>query len=110
MGLNRLFTIITVLRFLRLKSKYDSIICILFDIPCYYDTKTKKINIITECGNKASPRKVIVEWILSAWSDISCETIRKSFKSFKVIQSFSLEQMEEWERNAANLYQNSPVN
>ena len=30
---------------------------------------------------KSSPRKVIVEWILSAWNDISCETIRKSFKS-----------------------------
>ena len=27
------------------------------------------------------PRKIIVEWILSAWNDISCEAIRKSFKS-----------------------------
>ena len=26
-------------------------------------------------------RKVIVEWILSGWKDISCETVRKSFKS-----------------------------
>ena len=30
---------------------------------------------------KTPPRKVIVEWIPSAWNDISCETIRKSFKS-----------------------------
>ena len=30
---------------------------------------------------KPPPRKVIVEWILSAWNDISCETIPKSFKS-----------------------------
>ena len=30
---------------------------------------------------KPPPRKVIVEWILSAWNDISCETVRKSFKS-----------------------------
>ena len=30
---------------------------------------------------KPLPRKVIVEWILRAWNDISCETIRKSFKS-----------------------------
>ena len=30
---------------------------------------------------KPPARKVIVEWILSAWNDISCETIRKSFKS-----------------------------
>ena len=30
---------------------------------------------------KPSPRKVIVEWILRAWNDISCEIIRKSFKS-----------------------------
>ena len=30
---------------------------------------------------KPPPRKVIVEWILSAWNDISCETIRKSSKS-----------------------------
>ena len=30
---------------------------------------------------KPLPRKVIVEWILSTWNDISCETIRKSFKS-----------------------------
>ena len=28
------------------------------------------------------PRKVIVEWILSAWNDISCETVRKSFKYY----------------------------
>ena len=41
----------------------------------------QKTNQITECGNKTSPRKVIVEWILSALNDISCETIRKSFKS-----------------------------
>ena len=40
----RFFTIITVLRFLWLKSKYGSIICILLDIPCYYATKTKKKN------------------------------------------------------------------
>ena len=30
---------------------------------------------------KPPPRKVIVEWIPRAWNDISCETIRKSFKS-----------------------------
>ena len=30
---------------------------------------------------KPPPRKVIVEWILSAWNAISCETNRKSFKS-----------------------------
>ena len=53
-GLIRFFTIITVLCFLRLKSKYDSIICILLDILCYYPMKTnKKTNQITECGNKA---------------------------------------------------------
>ena len=56
----------------------NSIICILLDIPCYQNQEEKKI---TECGNKASPRKAIVEWILSAWNDISCETFRKSFKS-----------------------------
>ena len=28
-----------------------------------------------------NPRKVIVEWILSAWNNIACETIRKSLKS-----------------------------
>ena len=44
-------------------------------------TKTKTTNQITECGNKASPQNVIVEWILRSWNDISCETIRKSFKS-----------------------------
>ena len=42
---------------MRLKSKYDSIICILLDIPCYYATKTKETNQITECGNKDSPSK-----------------------------------------------------
>ena len=31
---------------------------------------------------KPPPRKVIVELILSSWNDISCETIRKSFKSY----------------------------
>ena len=77
----RLFAIITVLVFLRLvKSKYDSNICILLDLTTL--RKPKKTNQITECGNKASPRKVIVEWLLSAWNDISCETIRKSFKSY----------------------------
>ena len=30
---------------------------------------------------KPPSRNVIVEWILSAWNYISCETIRKSFKS-----------------------------
>ena len=45
----------------------------------HYATKTKQTNQITECGNKASPRKVIVEWILSVWNDIS--TIQTSFKS-----------------------------
>ena len=53
-GLIRFFAMITVLRFLRLKSKYDIIICILLDILCYYATKTKKTNQITECGTKAS--------------------------------------------------------
>ena len=37
-------------------------------------------NQITECDNKASPQKVIVELILGAWNNISCETIRKLFK------------------------------
>ena len=32
-------------------------------------------------GIKPPPRNIIVEWILSACNDISCETIRKSFKS-----------------------------
>ena len=30
---------------------------------------------------KPPTRKVIIEWILSAWNDISFETIRMSFKS-----------------------------
>ena len=83
-GLIRFFTIITVLSFLWLKSKYDSIISILLDIPCYYATKTKKKKKkkITECGNKAGGEIiVIVELILIAWNDISWETIRKSLKS-----------------------------
>ena len=37
---------------------------------------------VIDCGNlKPSLRMVIVEWILSASNDISCETIRKSSKS-----------------------------
>ena len=63
---------------------YDSI-SILLDIQCYYATKTKKTNQITECGNKAGEAIVIVEWILSAWIDISWETIRKSLKSCALI-------------------------
>ena len=52
------------------------------DIPCYYATKTtKKPNQITECGNKASLERSSSNGYLSAWNDISCETIRKSFKS-----------------------------
>ena len=43
--------------------------------------KTKTPNQITECGNKAGEEIVIVEWILSAWNDMSCEAIRKSLKS-----------------------------
>ena len=41
----------------------------------------KKSNQITECGNKAGEVIVIVEWILSPWNDISCDTTRKSLKS-----------------------------
>ena len=37
--------------------------------------KTKLQNVVIK------PRKIIVEWILSAWNNISCEAIRKSFKS-----------------------------
>ena len=68
---------------MRLKSKYDSIICISSDIPCYYATKTKKTNQITECGNKASPSKFHrrMDSSIIAWNDISFETIRMSFKS-----------------------------
>ena len=40
-------------------------------------TTTKLQNVVI----KPPPRNVIVEWILSGWNDISCETIRKSFKS-----------------------------
>ena len=41
-----------------------------------YENQKKKLqNVVIK------PRKVIVEWILRAWNDISCETIRKSFKS-----------------------------
>ena len=47
------------------------------DIPCYVNQKNKP-----NYRMKPPPRKVIVEWILSAWNDISCETIRKSFKSY----------------------------
>ena len=36
---------------------------------------------ITELVIKLPPRNDIVEWILRAWNDISCETIRKSFNS-----------------------------
>ena len=39
--------------------------------------QTKLQNVVI----KPPHRKVVVEWILSAWNDISCETIRKSFKS-----------------------------
>ena len=46
-GLFPFFTIITVLCFLRLKSKYDSIICILLAIPCYYPTIYKLWNNIS---------------------------------------------------------------
>ena len=84
-GLIRFFTIITVLRFLRLNNKYDSIICILLDIPysmlLRYGNKKNKKNKSQNVVIRPPPRKVIVEWILSALNDISCETIRKSFKS-----------------------------
>ena len=43
--------------------------------------KKKKLQNVVIKPRKAYPRKVIVEWILSAWKYITCETIRKSFKS-----------------------------
>ena len=46
-----------------------------------YDGNKKKIKKLQNVVIKPPTRKVIVEWILSAWNDISCETIRKSFKS-----------------------------
>ena len=50
------------------------------DIPClYYATKTKKTNQITEYGNK--PSKGHRRMDTSEWNNISCKTIRKSFKS-----------------------------
>ena len=39
--------------------------------------QTKLQNVVI----KPPPRKVIVKWMLSAWNDISFETIRKSCKS-----------------------------
>ena len=66
MGLIRFFTIITILRFLQLKSKHDSIICILLDIPCTTLRKPKKQTKVENVVIKPPPRKVIVEWILSA--------------------------------------------
>ena len=39
--------------------------------------ETKLQNVVI----KPPPWEVIVEWILRAWNDISCGTIRKSFKS-----------------------------
>ena len=48
MGLFRFFTIITVLQFLRLKSKYDSITCIFIGYSiCYYATIYKLCNNIS---------------------------------------------------------------
>ena len=39
------------------------------------------INQLTPAGNlKAPPRRTIVKWILEAWSEISPEIIRRSFK------------------------------
>ena len=36
----------------------------------------------TEAGNiKAAPRKMIVQWILDSWSQISKDIIQKSFKA-----------------------------
>ena len=43
--------------------------------------KPKKQTKLQNVVIKPPPRKVIIEWILSAWNDISCETIWKSFKS-----------------------------
>ena len=43
--------------------------------------KPKKQTKLQNVVIKPPHRKVIVEWILSALNDISCETIRKSFKS-----------------------------
>ena len=43
--------------------------------------ETKKQTKLQNVVIKPPPRKVIVEWILRAWNDISCKTIRKSFKS-----------------------------
>ena len=47
-----------------------------------YATTTKKTQAkLQNVVIKTPPRKVIVEWILRAWNDISCKTIQKSFKS-----------------------------
>ena len=52
------------------------------DIPCYYATKTKKQTKLKNVVINLLSKGRIVEWILSAWNDISCETIPKSFKSY----------------------------
>ena len=43
---------------------------------------TVGINWVTEAGNLKSPlRRIIVQWILKAWNELSTEMIAKSFKS-----------------------------
>ena len=50
------------------------------DIPCYYYQK-KNTNKITECGNKTYTSKGHRRMNTMCMERISCETIRKSFKS-----------------------------
>ena len=47
----------------------------------HYENQNKNTTKLQNVVIKPPPRKIIVEWILRAWNDISCETIRKSFKS-----------------------------
>ena len=77
------FTIITVLCFLRLKRIYDSIICILLDIPCYYITIYKFCNYISfknldpypffqkVCSSiyRIIPQIGLISKVLFGWSD-----------------------------------------
>ena len=55
----------------------------------YEKKKKKKKKIVVK-----KPRKIIVEWILSAWNNISYEAIRKSFKYFAL--TTALDGDEEW--------------
>ena len=57
--------------------------------------KPKKQTKLQNVVIKPPSRKVIAEWILSAWNDISCKTIRKSFKSCALTTALDLDEDDE---------------